>query len=244
MAPDFLAPLIEATAKRRARGENNLFQNHMLDASELPLAENMEISKEYLKLCAENEIILEVEAGVVGGEEEGAAGTEDTPAEDLYTTPEDMLAVYEALHPLGRFTFAATFGNVHGHYKPGAVKLRPTILKEGQNAVMAKYGADSEFDLVFHGGSGSTLEEIRETLDYGVIKMNVDTDTQYAFTRPIAEHMFKNYDGVLKIDGEIGNKKAYDPRAYLKAAEEGMAARIGVACDDLLATGKSIAGQV
>ena len=157
VAPDFLAPLIEATAKRRARGENNLFQNHMLDASELPLAENMEISKEYLKLCAENEIILEVEAGVVGGEEEGAAGTEDTPAEDLYTTPEDMLAVYEALHPLGRFTFAATFGNVHGHYKPGAVKLRPTILKEGQNAVMAKYGADSEFDLVFHGGSGSTL---------------------------------------------------------------------------------------
>lgn len=244
IAPDFLDPLIEATAKRRAKGENNLFQNHMLDASELPLAENMELSKKYLQLCAENEIILEVEAGVVGGEEDGAAGTEDTPAEDLYTTPEDMLAVYDALHPLGRFTFAATFGNVHGHYKPGAVKLRPTILKEGQDAVIAKYGSDAEFDLVFHGGSGSTLEEIRETLGYGVVKMNVDTDTQYAFTRPIAEHMFKNYDGVLKIDGEIGNKKAYDPRAYLKAAEEGMAARIGVACEDLLSTGKSIAGQV
>ncbi|MDF1823866.1 MAG: class II fructose-bisphosphate aldolase [Verrucomicrobiales bacterium] len=244
VAPDFLAPLIEATAKRRAKGENNLFQNHMLDASELPLAENMEISKEYLKLCAENEIILEVEAGVVGGEEEGAAGTEDTPAEDLYTTPEDMLAVYDALHPLGRFTFAATFGNVHGHYKPGAVKLRPTILKEGQDAVIGKYGSEAEFDLVFHGGSGSTLEEIRETLGYGVVKMNVDTDTQYAFTRPIAEHMFKNYDGVLKVDGEIGNKKAYDPRAYLKAGEEGMAARIGEACEDLLSTGKSIGGQV
>ncbi|MEM7600687.1 MAG: class II fructose-bisphosphate aldolase [Verrucomicrobiota bacterium] len=244
VAPDFLDPLIEATAKRRAKGENNLFQNHMLDASELSLEDNMAISKDYLKKCAENEIILEVEAGVVGGEEEGAAGTEDTPDEDLYTTPEDMLAVYDALHPLGRFTFAATFGNVHGHYKPGAVKLRPSILKEGQDAVIGKYGAESEFDLVFHGGSGSTLEEIRETLDYGVVKMNVDTDTQYAFTRPIAEHMFQNYDGVLKVDGEIGNKKAYDPRAYLKAAEEGMAARIGVACDDLLATGKSIAGQV
>lgn len=244
VAPDFLDPLIEATAKRRAKGENNLFQNHMLDASELPLDENMAISKEYLAKCAENEIILEVEAGVVGGEEDGAAGTEDTPDEDLYTTPEDMLAVYEALHPLGRFTFAATFGNVHGHYKPGAVKLRPTILKEGQDAVVGKFGSDAEFDLVFHGGSGSTLEEIRETLDYGVVKMNVDTDTQYAFTRPIAEHMFKNYDGVLKVDGEIGNKKAYDPRAYLKAAEEGMAARVGVACDDLLSTGKSIAGQV
>ncbi|MEM1441165.1 MAG: class II fructose-bisphosphate aldolase [Verrucomicrobiota bacterium] len=244
VAPDFLDPLIEATAKRRAKGENNLFQNHMLDASELPLEENMAISKEYLQKCAENEIILEVEAGVVGGEEDGAAGTEDTPDEDLYTTPEDMLAVYEALHPLGRFTFAATFGNVHGHYKPGAVKLRPTILKEGQDAVVGKFGSEAEFDLVFHGGSGSTLEEIRETLDYGVVKMNVDTDTQYAFTRPIAAHMFENYDGVLKIDGEIGNKKAYDPRAYLKAAEEGMAARIGVACDDLLSTGKSIAGQV
>ncbi|MDF1740669.1 MAG: class II fructose-bisphosphate aldolase [Verrucomicrobiales bacterium] len=244
VAPDFLDPLIAATAERRARGENNLFQNHMLDASELPLAENMELSQKYLKLCAENEIILEVEAGVVGGEEEGAAGTEDTPAEDLYTTPDDMMAVYDALSPLGRFTFAATFGNVHGHYKPGAVKLRPEILKQGQDAVMGKHGAESEFDLVFHGGSGSTLEEIRETLGYGVVKMNVDTDTQYAFTRPIAEHMFKNYDGVLKVDGEIGNKKAYDPRAYLKAGEIGMANRIAEACDDLLSTGKSIAGQV
>ena len=244
VAPDFLDPLIEATAQRRARGENNLFQNHMLDASELALEDNLEISKNYLAKCAENEIVLEVEAGVVGGEEEGAAGSEDTPDEDLYTTPEDMMAVYEALHPLGRFTFAATFGNVHGHYKPGAVKLRPEILKKGQEAVTGKYGADAEFDLVFHGGSGSSLDEIRETLDYGVVKMNVDTDTQYAFTRPIASHMFQNFDGVLKIDGEIGNKKAYDPRAYLKAAEEGMAARIGVACDDLLSTGRSIAGQV
>lgn len=244
VAPDFLDPLIEATTQRRARGENNLFQNHMLDASELALDENLEISKKYLTKCAENEIILEVEAGVVGGEEEGAAGTEDTPDEDLYTTPEDMMAVYEALHPLGRFTFAATFGNVHGHYKPGAVKLRPEILKLGQEAVTGKYGDEAEFDLVFHGGSGSTLEEIRETLDYGVVKMNVDTDTQYAFTRPIAAHMFQNYDGVLKVDGEIGNKKAYDPRAYLKAAEEGMASRIGVACDDLLSSGKSISGQV
>jgi len=124
-AADFLAPLIEATAKRRAEGKNNLFQNHMLDASILPLAENMAISQEYLKLCAKQEIILEVEAGVVGGEEDGAAGSEDTPDEDMYTTTEDMIAVHEALSPLGRFTFAATFGNVHGHYKPGAVKLQP-----------------------------------------------------------------------------------------------------------------------
>ncbi len=240
VASTFLAPLIEETAKRRAKGENNLFQNHMLDASELPLAENMAISQEYLKLCAENGIVLEVEAGVVGGEEDGAAGGEDTPHDKLYTTPEDMLAVYEALHPIGRFTFAATFGNVHGHYKPGAVKLKPEILKQGQAAVVAKYGAAAEFDLVFHGGSGSLLEEIRETLGYGVVKMNVDTDTQYAFTRPVAGHMFTNYDGVLKIDGEVGNKKTYDPRSYLKKAEAGMSERVVEACNDLKSSGRSV----
>ena len=244
MADSFLKPLIEATAKRRAKGENNLFQNHMLDASILPLEENMALSKEYMKLCAENEIILEVEAGVVGGEEDGAAGTEDTPEDKLYTTPEDMLAVYEALHPLGRFTFAATFGNVHGHYKPGAVKLRPDILKSGQEAVMKKFGKEAEMDLVFHGGSGSDLSQIRETLDYGVVKMNVDTDTQYALTRPIADHMFKNYDGVVMVDGEIGNKKVYDPRSYLKKGEENMAKRIIRACEDLLSPGKTLYGQV
>lgn len=242
-AASFLKPLIEATAKRRAKGENNLFQNHMLDASVLPLDENMAISREYLKLCAENEIILEVEAGVVGGEEDGSAGSDDTPEEHLYTTPEDMVAVYDALHDLGRFTFAATFGNVHGHYKPGAVKLKPGILKDGQAAVMEKYGEDAEFDLVFHGGSGSQLSEIRETLDYGVIKMNVDTDTQYAFTRPIADHMFRNYDGVLKVDGEIGNKKVYDPRSYLKAAEQSMTDRVAEAVSDLRSDGKTLFGQ-
>jgi len=243
-AETFLKPLIEATAQRRAAGQNNLFQNHMLDASNLPLHENMALSKEYLGLCAAQEIILEVEAGVVGGEEDGAAGSENTPHDKLYTTPEDMLAVYEALHQIGPFTFAATFGNVHGHYKPGAVKLRPEILRNGQAAVMQKYGAEAEMDLVFHGGSGSLLEEIRETLEYGVVKMNVDTDTQYAFTRPIAAHMFGNYDGVLKVDGEVGNKKVYDPRSYLKKAEEGMAARVRVACEDLLSAGKTLIGNI
>lgn len=243
-AEGFLKPLIQATAERRARGENNLFQNHMLDASILPLEENMAISKEYLALCAEHEIILEVEAGVVGGEEDGSAGTEDMPEDKLYTTPQDMVAVHEALDGLGRFTFAATFGNVHGHYKPGAVKLRPRILKDGQAAVIEKYGADAEFDLVFHGGSGSLLSEIRETLAYGVVKMNVDTDTQYAFTRPIVDHMMSNYDAVLKVDGEIGDKKLYDPRSYLKKAEQSMSERVGVACSDLLSEGKTLFGQI
>ena len=240
-ASTFLKPLIEATAARRAKGETNLFNGHMLDASILPLEENLAISKEYLALCQEQEIVLEIEAGVVGGEEDGAAGHEDMPDEKMYTTPEDMLKVYEELKGQGRYMFAATFGNVHGHYKPGAVKLRPDILKSGQEAVIAKYGQDAEFDLVFHGGSGSPVEQIRETLGYGVIKMNIDTDTQYAFTRPIVDHLFSNYSGALMVDGEIGNKKIYDPRSYLKKAEEGMASRIARACDDLCSTGKSIA---
>ena len=239
----FLKPLIAETARRRAAGLPNLFQSHMLDASELPLKQNMNLSRDLLKLCAANEIILEVEAGVVGGEEDGLDHS-DKPAEKLYTTPEDMLAVYESLQGIGRYMFAATFGNVHGSYKPGAVKLRPDILKRGQEAVMARHGKQAEFDLVFHGGSGTPVEEIRETLSYGVVKMNIDTDTQYAFTRPIVDHVMKNYDGVLKIEGEVGNKKLYDPRSYLKKAEAGLAARLGAACDDLLSTGKTIFGKV
>jgi fructose-bisphosphate aldolase class II len=161
--------------------------------------------------------------------------------EDLYTTPGDMVEVYRRLSDIdGTFMFAATFGNVHGHYKPGAVKLRPEILKNGQDALRAEFGGDARFHLVFHGGSGSPLEQIRETLGYGVVKMNIDTDTQYAFTRPIVDHMMRNYDAVLMIDGEIGNKKKYDPRSYLKAAEEAMSVRVARACDDLLSTGKSI----
>lgn len=239
----FLKPLITETARRRATGLNNLFNSHMLDASELPLKENMKLSAELLRECAKNEIILEVEAGVVGGEEDGIDNS-DHPAEKLYTTPEDMVEVYQSLNGLGRYLFAATFGNVHGSYKPGAVKLRPDILKKGQEAVIAKFGKKAEFDLVFHGGSGTPLEEIRETLGYGVVKMNIDTDTQYAYTRPIVDHVMKNYDGVLKIDGEIGDKKAYDPRTYLKKAEQGLTARLSQACDDLLSTGKTLYGKV
>jgi len=239
----FLRPLLEETRKRRAAGLNNLFQSHMLDASELPLDKNMALSEALLKECAELDIILEVEAGVVGGEEDGVDHA-DAPAEKLYTTPQDMLTVYETLNKLGRFLFAATFGNVHGAYKPGAVKLKPTILRDGQKAVTDKYGAAAEMDLVFHGGSGSDLSDIRETLEYGVVKMNIDTDTQYAFTRPIVTHICQSIEGVLKIDGEVGDKKLYDPRSYLKKAEIGLCNRLKHACDDLLSTGKTIFGKV
>ncbi len=239
----FLKPLLAATRARREAGRGNLFNSHMFDGSELPLEENLRLSKELLQECVDLDIILEIEAGVVGGEEDGH-DTSGVSNDKLYTTPEDMLTVYETLNGVGRFMFAATFGNVHGSYKPGAVKLKPTILRDGQKAVMDKHGAAAEMDLVFHGGSGTPLEEIRETLGYGVIKMNIDTDTQYAFTRPIVDHMMKNYAGVLKIDGEVGDKKAYDPRSYLKKGEQGLCERMKEACDDLLSTGKTLFGSV
>jgi len=235
----YMRPLIQISAERVKNGQEPLFQSHMWDGSAVPLPENLEIARELLDQCAKARIIMEAEIGVVGGEEDGIVGEMN---EKLYTTPEDALATAEALGlgERGRYILAATFGNVHGVYKPGHVKLRPAVLKEIQETVGAKYGKDKPFDLVFHGGSGSALEEIREAISYGVVKMNVDTDTQYTFTRPIADHMFRSYDGVLKVDGDVGNKKAYDPRSYGKAAEAGMAARVTHACQDLLSAGTKL----
>jgi fructose-bisphosphate aldolase, class II len=235
----YMRPLVQISAERVAHGEEPLFQSHMWDGSAVPLAENLQIAAELLKQCASARVVMEMEIGVVGGEEDGIVGEIN---EKLYSTPEDALAVAETLGlgENGRYILAATFGNVHGVYKPGHVKLRPAVLKEIQDAVGAKYGKDKPFDLVFHGGSGSALEDIREAISYGVVKMNVDTDTQYAFTRPVASHMFKNYDGVLKVDGEVGSKKAYDPRTWGKAAEESMTARVVQACQDLMSAGKKL----
>ena len=235
----YMRPLVQISAERVARGEEPLFQSHMWDGSAVPLAENLEIATELLKQCASAHMVMEMEIGVVGGEEDGIVGEIN---EKLYSTPEDALATAQALGlgENGRYILAATFGNVHGVYKPGHVKLRPSVLKDIQDAVGAKYGKDKPFDLVFHGGSGSALEDIREAISYGVVKMNVDTDTQYAFTRPVADHMFKNYDGVLKIDGEVGSKKAYDPRTWGKAAEQSMTARVVQACQDLMSAGKKL----
>jgi fructose-bisphosphate aldolase class II len=235
----FMRPLVAISQERVAKGLEPLFQSHMWDGSAVPLDENLRIAQELLAECAKARTVMELEIGVVGGEEDGVANEIN---EKLYTTAEDVLKTVDAigLGEKGSYLLAATFGNVHGVYKPGNVKLRPSILKDIQDAVGAKYGKDKPFDLVFHGGSGSLLSEIREALDYGVVKMNVDTDTQYAFTRPIVDHMFKNYDGVLKIDGEVGNKKFYDPRSYGKSAEAGMAARVVEACQDLRSAGTKI----
>jgi fructose-bisphosphate aldolase class II len=235
----YMRPLVKISQDRVARGEEPLFQSHMWDGSAVPLEENLAIAAELIEACAKARVIMEMEIGVVGGEEDGVVGEIN---EKLYSTAEDALATVKAvgLGEKGRYLLAATFGNVHGVYKPGHVKLRPTVLRDIQRVVGAEYGKDKPFDLVFHGGSGSDLEEIREAVSYGVVKMNVDTDTQYAFTRPIADHMFKNYDGVLKVDGDVGNKKIYDPRAYGKSAEAGMAARVTEACQDLLSAGQKI----
>lgn len=235
----FMLPLVAETEKRRAAGLPNLFNSHMFDGSELPLAENIKKSKELLERFVKSDLILEVETGVVGGEEDGHSN-ENAPADKLYTSSEEMVEIAKVLRPIGTFMYAATFGNVHGVYKPGNVKLKPTILRDGQAAVAKEFGKEAEHYLVFHGGSGSELHEIHETLGYGVVKMNVDTDTQYAYTRPVVDYMMKNYDKVLKIDGEVGSKKHYDPREWGKIAEKGMTERIATACDDLKSTGKSL----
>lgn len=235
----WVRPLLELEAEQVRNGQNPTFQSHMFDGSDIPLEENLVIAAELLELSAAARTVLEIEVGVVGGEEDGH---EAAINDKLYTTAEDGLATVRALGAgeKGRYLTALTFGNVHGVYKPGAVKLRPSILAEIQKAVGDAIGKENPFDLVFHGGSGSTEAEIAEAVDNGVIKMNIDTDTQYAFTRPVAGHMFSNYDGVLKVDGEVGNKKAYDPRAWGKLGEAGMAQRIVEACQQLRSAGHRI----
>jgi fructose-bisphosphate aldolase, class II len=240
----YVRPLLSLSKERVDAGQAPLFQSHMWDGSAVELTENLEIAEELIDKAAAAKIVLELEIGVVGGEEDGVVAEIN---EKLYTADGDFLRTAQSLGlgERGIYLLAATFGNVHGVYKPGNVQLRPDILQRGQAVVAKEFGLEDgakPFNLVFHGGSGSLLEEIREALSYGVVKMNVDTDTQYAFTRPIAGHMFSNYDGVLKIDGEVGNKKAYDPRSYLKAAETGMAERVVRACEDLLSAGQSQGG--
>ena len=237
----YIRPLLEESRWRKDQGRDPVFQSHMLDASELPMEENLKLAREIFDLCAELDVILELEIGIVGGVED-ATDNEEIDRAKLYTSPDDMVRVSEVLGTFdkGMYLLAAVFGNVHGVYKPGAVKLDPTILREGQEAVAGRFGDGARHYLVFHGGSGSSVDEIHETLGYGVIKMNIDTDCQYAYTRPIADHMLKNYDGVLKVDGEVGDKKTYDPRSYMKQAEVGMAVRVVEAAEQLLSAGKSI----
>jgi len=232
----YVRPLLKISQERVAAGRNPLFQSHMWDGSAENLDDNLAIAKELLAEAVKAKIILEMEITPTGGEEDGISHEIN---DSLYTTVDDAYRTVEAvgLGENGRYLLAASFGNVHGVYKPGNVVLRPGILKDLQEAVGQKYGKVAPFDFVFHGGSGSTVEEINEALENGVVKMNIDTDLQYAYTRPVADHMFRNYDGVLKVDGEVGNKKAYDPRVWGKSAEAGMAARVVVAAENLRSAG-------
>ncbi len=239
----FVRPLIAETRSRREKGLPNLFNGHMFDGSELPMSENLKIAQELLNECAAEELVLEVEIGVVGGEEDGLDNT-GVEHHKLYTTPEDMLLAFEALSSRGQFTLAAAFGNVHGVYKPGNVKLKPEVLKLGNDLVMERHGKAARMKLVFHGGSGSDLDDIHAAIGYGVVKMNVDTDCQYAYSRPVANHMLKNYDGVLRVDGEMGDKKQYDPRTWSKKAEESMKQRVILACQELKCDGKTVYGTI
>ncbi|MGB3413541.1 MAG: class II fructose-bisphosphate aldolase [Microbacteriaceae bacterium] len=229
---NFLLPLLAASEAEVKAGREPIFQSHMWDGSAIELDENLAIAQDLIKRTSAANIVLEVEIGAVGGEEDGVTHEIN---DKLYSTVEDGIALVNALGTgeQGRYITAMTFGNVHGVYKPGGVKLRPELLKEIQEGVGKHVGLQNPFDLVFHGGSGSSSQEIADAVRYGVIKMNVDTDTQYAFTRSIAGHMFSNYDGVLKVDGDVGNKKAYDPRGWGKVAESAMAARIIEAAQEL-----------
>lgn len=236
----FVLPLIAASEEQIKAGGEPIFQSHMWDGSAVPLDENIEIASDMLKKTKAINAILEVEIGVVGGEEDGVQ--HEGSNEALYTTLADVEKVVEALGlgEQGRYIAALTFGNVHGVYKPGGVKLRPELLGEIQAGLAERYGhGPKPLELVFHGGSGSSDAEIAQAVGNGVVKMNIDTDTQYAFTRSIAGTMFSNYDGVLKVDGEVGNKKIYDPRAWGKIAETAMAARVVEATKQLGSAGKS-----
>jgi fructose-bisphosphate aldolase, class II len=239
-ADSFLWPLLADSAGRVERGERPLFHSHMFDGSTLPLEENLRQSAALLDRCRELDILLEVECGVVGGEEDGI-GDEGVSRDRLYTTPADLLRVAEALGTgaRGRYLLAATFGNVHGVYAPGRVQLRPEILADGQ-AALERAHPGARFQYVFHGSSGSAPEELRAAVDNGVVKVNLDSETQYAFSREAAEHMINHRDGVLATEPALGDKRAYDPRAWGAKAETAMAERVRQACEQLGSAGRSI----
>ncbi|RFN59819.1 class II fructose-bisphosphate aldolase [Marixanthomonas ophiurae] len=216
-----------------------LFSSHMIDLSEEPLEENIEISKKYLERMSKMGMTLEIELGITGGEEDGVDNT-DVDSSKLYTQPEEVAYAYEELLKVSdQFTIAAAFGNVHGVYKPGNVKLTPVILKNSQEYVQKKFNTDhNPIDFVFHGGSGSTVEEIREAIGYGVIKMNIDTDLQYAFNEGVRDYVTKNIDYLKTQIGnpegeEVPNKKYYDPRKWLREGELTFKKRLEKAFEDL-----------
>lgn len=237
----FVRPLIEGSRRRVEAGEDPLFNSHMFDGSTLPLDANLGRSRVLLDELAALGIVLELEVGVVGGEEDGITGPKANRAE-LYTSPGDLMRVVDTLGvgDRGRYLVAATFGNVHGVYAPGNVRLRPEILADGQ-AALAVAHPGARFQYVFHGSSGSSPADVRAAIVNGVVKVNLDTDGQYAFTRAIADHLFKNYDGALRVDGDVGRKAAYDPRSWGRKAEAALAERVAESAELYGSAGRSLA---
>jgi fructose-bisphosphate aldolase, class II len=239
----FLRPLLQASRRRHELGEPPLYNSHMFDGSSLPLEKNLAVAVDLLLDAQQIDVLLEVEIGVVGGEEDGVDNS-GAPREQLYTTPADAVRVAEVLGTgeQGRYLLAATFGNVHGHYEPGRVRLRPSLLGELQEVLAERFPEARAFDFVFHGGSGSSQEEMRTAVAHGVVKVNVDTDMQFAFTSAVADHI-RAADTPSAETGAVG-KQFYDPRGWGRKAERAMAARVGAACDALGSRGKSLALSV
>lgn len=239
---DFLRPLLRESRRRRERGKQPLFNSHMFDGSQLPLDENLRVAAELLGEAVELETLLELEIGTVGGEEDGI-DHEHVARERLYTSRADALRVAQTLGmgERGRYLLAATFGNVHGHYAPGNVKLRPELLAELQEAVAGRAGDGSGFDFVFHGGSGSSIDEIRAAVANGVVKMNLDTDMQYAFTHAIERHLDDRPTRRDRVAGTAVHKRIYDPRSWGRKAEQAMAARVLEASKALGSAGRTLA---
>jgi fructose-bisphosphate aldolase class II len=238
----FLRPLIDESRRRVNAGEEPLFHSHMFDGSTLPLEDNLAISSRWLDELAPLGVVLEVESGVVGGEEDGIAGPHANQLE-LYTTTEDLMRFADVLGAgeRGRYLLAATFGNVHGVYAAGNVTLRPAVLADGQRSLAERWPG-ARFQYVFHGSSGSEADEVRQAIANGVVKVNLDTDAQYAFTRAVADHVFANYDGVLRIDGNVGHKAAYDPRSWGRKAEAALATRVAEASQLFGSSSRSVLG--
>jgi fructose-bisphosphate aldolase class II len=236
----FLRPLIADSLERHRLHEPPVFNSHMFDGSALPLERNLDMASDLLQRCHQADLVLEVEVGVVGGEEDGVAGP-DSPRPELYSSPEDLLRVAEALGTgeRGRYLMAATFGNVHGAYAPGQVELHLDVLRDGQR-ILDEHHPGARFPYVFHGSSGSPPAQLDEAIANGVVKVNVDTDGQYAFTRAVADHVFTNYTGVLRIDGEVGVKSAYDPRSWGRKAEAALATVVASEAQRLGSAGRSI----
>lgn len=236
----FVRPLLETSRRRAARGQPPLFGGHMFDGGRLPLHRNLAAARELLEEMKPLGVVLEIEIGVIGGAEDGEPDSSEATRGNLYSSPQDMVETARRLGPAGQngYLLAAAFGNVHGVYRPEGASLKPQILAEGQAAVEKEFGAEARHRLVFHGGTGAAPDAILRSIEYGVVKMNINTDTRYTYSRAAADHMLTHRADLLDIDSE--NQANYDPRVWMAKAEQAMTERVAAACRQLGSAGNSI----